>query len=1004
MPAKIEFKFDPNQDFQLEAIQSVVKLFEGLPRHTSEFALGGSIVPNLPNHDTLDDYWLHGNILNVQESNDPEGKLLNRSMYLELDEGLSLEGVSYDSWRYPSFTVEMETGTGKTYVYLRTIHELRQHYGFRKFVIVVPSIAIYEGVIKNFEITKPHFAALYSNETVNIIRYDGSRLSVLRNFATSTFVEILVMTIQSFRLRSNKIYRPSEQLPGDLLPYEYIQETRPILVLDEPQKDMETTRAAEALRTLHPLFALRYSATHRRTPNHIYCLTPFDAYRRGLVKKVQVDAVTERDNFNHPFLALQSISRQNGISATVKTYVDDKGLTREGSVTLKQGDDLHTKTGREEHKGGYVVEEIHAGQRYLHFGNGIRLHIDEIIGPARPEIFRVQIERTVQQHIQRQSELLKDGIKVLSLFFIDRVANYVDEEGIIKRLFDEAFEKHKGSLSHFQDREPHEVRAAYFAQRTGKDRTEFIDTSGRNQSERAAEKAAFELIMRDKERLLSFDEPVCFVFAHSALREGWDNPNVFQICTLNQTVSTMRKRQEIGRGLRLPVDQEGNRIFDDDVNVLTVVANESYQSYAETLQKEYIEEGHGNPPPKPTQVGKSTAQRNDRVFNSPHFRTFWEKLIQRADYRIHIDAPALIHACVERLNNVRFPQPVIVIERGQYVVTRFTLTFEAIRKGQARIGVRIADTRDNESEQAMYYKTRADLSKILDEPRLRGFKIKSITTADDDSMVVFQNGVELTLQESCTFQSQAGQTPRVEQAATPQHSYPVFNLIDRAARETDLTRSTINAIFRRMSDRQKQMLFTNPEGFAGLFISQLREALADHIVDHLQFVISDTSLPYDLEEAFPPQKDFPQQELVPAGDCGLYDQIQIDSGVEENFVDWRLNQDNKVIGYFKFPPSFKIDFPKLIGNYNPDWGILRRTEDERIVLQLVRETKGAEDPEQLQFPNEKRKIEAAKRHFRETGVDYRVVTDKTPGWWLPEENTLSQATSGVRNQDSVDNP
>jgi len=993
MATELRLKFDPNQDYQLEAIQSIVKVFEGLPKYTSEFALGQEIVPNLPPYETLHEDWLYDNVRAVQQENDPERRFLQRSMNLDVDEGMVLEGVGNHSWRYPSFTTEMETGTGKTYVYLRTIHELRQHYGFRKFVIVVPSIAIYEGVVKNFEITKSHFAALYSNETVNLIRYDSSRLSALRTFATSTFVEILVMTIQSFRLARNIIYRASEQLPGELLPYQYIQKARPIIILDEPQ-NMETAKAKAALRTLHPLFALRYSATHRSTPNHLYSLTPFDAYLRGLVKRIQVDAVTERDNFNQPFLALQSISTQHGIKATVKTYLSDRGRTREGTVTLRQGDDLHAKTGREEHQGNYVVEEIHAGKGFLAFANGIRLHLDETIGPARPEIFRVQIERTVLQHMQRQAELLDHGIKVLSLFFIDRVANYVDDDGIIKRLFDQAFEKYKDNFPHFRDLEAHQVHRGYFAQRRKKGETEFIDTAGRNETERKAEKEAFQLIMRDKERLLGLDEPVSFIFAHSALKEGWDNPNVFQICTLNQTVCTMKKRQEIGRGMRLPVNQEGERVFDDDVNVLTVVANESYQSYAENLQNEYVEDGHAKPPPKPTQLGKTTAHRNDNVFNDGLFRDFWQKLIQRTDYRIHIDTPAFIVECVERLNNAPFPQPVIVIERGEYVMTNFTLTFEAIRGDAAKIRVQIADTRGNEREQVMYYNFRSDLERILQEPRLRGFKIRSITAAGDDSQVAFNNGIELALNEPYTFQSQAGQVPRREQTTIRDQTYPVFNLIERTARETNLTRPTLNAIFRRLTDDKKAMLLKNPEGFAAVFISQIREALANHIVEHIQFIITDTVAPYDLDELFPPKKDFPQRELVQASDRGLYDQVQIDSGVEKDFVELRLKQDSQMIGYFKFPPAFKIPFPKIIGNYNPDWGIIRRDTDGRTILELVRETKGTENLHELQFPHEKRKIVAAKKHFKQVGLDYRVVTDKTVDWGRPGPTIPPQLSLG----------
>ncbi|MEN4099938.1 MAG: DEAD/DEAH box helicase family protein, partial [Anaerolineaceae bacterium] len=441
---------------------------------------------------------------------------------LETDEGMVLEGTGFESWRYPSFTIEMETGTGKTYVYLRTIHELRKRYGFSKFIVVVPSIAIYEGMIKNFKITRDHFAALFGNETINLVEYDGSRLSQLRSFATSTFVEILVITLDSFNKLSNVIFKPSEKLPGERLPYQYIQETRPILILDEPQ-NMESEKAQEALRTLHPLFALRYSATHRTNPNLVYRLTPFDAYRLNLVKKIQVYGVTERENFNQPFLALQKVVVEGGLKATVRTYVEDHGRLREAELLLKHGDDLHAKTQRDEHKGGYKVVEINAAEKFIEFENGLRLWLNETIGPSRPEIFRAQIRKTLEQHMEMQQRLERKAVKVLSLFFIDRVANYTARDGLIRRIFDEEFERLKRQYPFYAEQKAEEVRSAYFARskpKKGEVEGEALDTESRNQEERDAEKAAFELIMRDKERLLSFDEKTCFIFAHSALKEG----------------------------------------------------------------------------------------------------------------------------------------------------------------------------------------------------------------------------------------------------------------------------------------------------------------------------------------------------------------------------------------------------------------------------------------------------------------------------------------------------
>ena len=271
----LKLQFDPNQPYQLDAVENIARLFEGLPRQATDFALGDEIRPNLPPFESLSESWIYDNLRQIQQVSNIATDL---AVMLDVDEGMVLDGVSNESWRHPSFTIEMETGTGKTYIALRTIYELRKRYGFSKFIIAVPSIAIYEGWIKNFKITRDHFRALYENETVNLIEYDSARLSQLRAFATSTFVEILVVTLDSFNKTSNVIFKPSEKLPGERLPFEYIQQTRPILILDEPQ-NMESEKAHEAIRTLHPLFSLRYSATHRSSPNLVYRLTPFDAYR-----------------------------------------------------------------------------------------------------------------------------------------------------------------------------------------------------------------------------------------------------------------------------------------------------------------------------------------------------------------------------------------------------------------------------------------------------------------------------------------------------------------------------------------------------------------------------------------------------------------------------------------------------------------------------------------------------------------------------------------------------
>lgn len=991
MAKTLQLKFDPNQDFQLDAIESLVRLVEGVPRSTAGFMQSAEIVSNWQQDDDLPEEMLEANLGQVQHRH----KIGDVAGRLEVDEGKGLEGIEDHTRRCPHFTVEMETGTGKTYVYLRTIHELRKRYGFSKYLIVVPSIAIFEGVIKNFKITLSHFRSLYGNEPVHLTQYDGSQISRLRSFAASAFCELMVITLDSFNKKTNNLYKPSEKLPGERLPYQFIQETRPILILDEPQ-NMESELAKQALRTLHPLFALRFSATHRSSPNLVYRLTPFEAYRRDLVKKIQVVGVTEQDDFNQPFLVLEQVTRQGGIRAKVTTYVADKGRTKEAELTLKQADDLYAKTKRDEHKGGYVVREINAAYNTVEFENGIVLRAGETIGPSRPQIFRVQIAETIEQHMQAQQRLQGRRIKVLSLFFIDRVANYVDEDGLIKRIFDEEFNRLMKLYPFYGKYQPEDVRNGYFAKKKakkGEEAGEAIDTASRTKDEREAERAAFELIMRDKERLLSFEEPVCFIFAHSALREGWDNPNVFQICTLNQTISKIKKRQEIGRGLRLAVNQDGDRVFSEDVNVLTVVANESYQSYAARLQQEYVEEDD-MPPPAPTNARRDEAKRNDRIFyQSQEFRDFWEKLSRRWRYRIHVDTETLVRECLEKLNNATFPDAQILVQRARYVQTRYTMALERAGEGYAQLKIR---REDSEGAEDTTWSRRVvvgdELKRALKDDRLGDYKVVAIEGAGINGRVIFGNDVIVDRYSPHEFSTELGQRVRETAFKAPAQRYPIPNLIDRAAKETLLTRPTVNRIFWGMSDRKKAMIFKNPEGFCSVFITAVRNALADHIAERLEFVI-DGAEEHELELLFPPKKRYPQRELHEGGERSLYDLVQQDSEVEGRFIE-RLKPDGKVIAYFKFPPAFKIDLPKIIGKYNPDWGIVRQDDSGNLVLEFVRETKGTMDPQKLQWPHEKRKVMCAEKYFRTLGIDYRQITAEIGDWWRRAEDVPRQGKLG----------
>lgn len=990
MSKKLSLKFDPNQQYQLDAIQAVVDLFQGFNFYArnDRFTLGGNdeIIPNLPEEEDLYDSVLLPNLNEVRERQE-----MPPSMMLETDSGQVLEGAGEELHVFPSFTIEMETGTGKTYCYLRTIYELRRRYGFGKFIVIVPSIAIYEGVLKTEQVTRGHFRSLYGNEQVEVYGYDGSRLNRVRIFATATTTQVMVMTVDAFNKIGNNLYKASEKLPGELKPYQYIQRTRPIVILDEPQSLDNTEKSRQAIRTLHPLFGLRYSATHRTSPNLVYRLTPVEAYRQNLVKKIEVVGVSETENANASLLSLEKVMRAP-IRATVKTLVMEKGQAREKPVHLKQNDNLYKKTKRDEHAAGFVVAEINAtpGAESLLFENGVRLRLAGEMPASKPEIFRSQIEETIRSHIETQERLKPHGIKALSLFFIDRVAHYAMEDGVIRKLFDEAFERLKMGSDHFRNYRADQVRQGYFAKTKARgDQAERpVDTEGRNAAEREAERAAFELIMREKERLLSFDEPVAFLFAHSALREGWDNPNVFQICTLNQAASQIRKRQEIGRGLRLCVNQDGERVTDEDLNILTVIANESYQSFCSRLQQEYLEDSD-DAPPQPTRKTDSEARRRDGLYHSEDFRAFWQRLNRRAKYRIKVDEKALVAECAAALSRAEFPAPRIARTKGRFVVTEFKIELMRAKGQTAFLRVVIKDSnRKATIKEELPVRKNDRLGAALQDDRLKKFVVMEISGEGDEARVKFGNGEEITRYQSIEFDSEHGQKAEETRITELDYTYPVFDFIGRAAAETHLTRATLNGIFARFAERAGVTIFRNPEGFTRVFIETIKHVVASHVAERVEFEILPVEA-FDAEDLFPEVKKFPQKELVDSGERGLYDKTQWDSEVELKFVEDRLRKDeDATVLFFKFPPKFKIDFPRVIGDYNPDWAIVRFDRRGAAKLQLVRETKGTTEIEKLRFSNEAVKIKCAQRYFAALGIDYRVVDPRVAEWWLAEDSSV----------------
>jgi len=993
MAKNIKLKFESNQEHQNIAVNSVINLFDGFSQNMVINEFGSDIAPNIEPYYNLEENWLLENLQAVQEHNE-----LQPNIGLDIDDGPMIDIDGYNTHRFPCFTVEMETGTGKTYAYLKTILELNKKYGFRKYIIVVPSVAIFEGVFKSIEITKEHFKTLYGNTTVNAIKYDGQQIGRVKDFAINPYINIMIMTIDAFNGKSNNIYKPTEKLPGEKKPYQYIQETKPIFILDESQ-NYQSTKSREALRSFNPLFAINYSATPKVKPNLIYRLSPVDAFKLNLVKKIQVEGVTEQHNLNDSDLSLiiEEVTRNNNsIQALVKAHCIENGAKRIKSLTLKKGDKLFDKTKNPDFD-GFEIEDINIQKQEVIFTNGSVLSNNKTQGItlSKTEIFRVQIEQTIRFHIERQKELRQKGIKVLSLFFIDKVDNYVQDDGIIKKLFDDAFNKLKHLDKNLEKLNPSQVREGYFAKKKINKTTEvFTDTaieeSAKTKDDKEAEKAAYALIMRNKEVLLNFNENVSFIFAHSALREGWDNPNVFQICTLNTATSETRKRQEIGRGLRLCVNQEGDRVQDEGVNILTVIANEHYEDYCNDLQKEYRDNGD-IAPNKPSKARKGKAIRNDNVFNSIDFKAFWNILSKKTEYTINIDTDSLIKECILKLNspNTKFPESQIIITRGKFVITELQLKLNKVSVGLAQIDLIISDTDGvNKNISGAWYKKDFDFGRKID-PRLKGYKVVEIKEYKSDAIVHFGNGEQLILGQTIKISDSSGHSTGTITRQEAQTNYPIFNLIDRTSKVLGITRPTILEIFKGVKPETKQHIFRNPEGFSSVFIETIKNQLADHIAAKIEYRLLDKLEEYDYDEVFPKSKEFAQKELIDGSENSLYNFIQTDSDVEERFVKNQVIPDDEngnIIGYFKFPTTFKIKIPKIIGNYNPDWGVIRLGEDGKTSINLVRETKGTMNANLLQFPNEKRKIDCAIKHFGKIGVKYRQIDDKVKTYWLDGEH------------------
>lgn len=577
---KLKFK---KQDFQERAVNAVADLFKGQEKANATFSIADNSAQmnflqnefGFGNKLLLDKETLVSNLQNVQKSQ-------------------SLPQTEVDTSKALPISIEMETGTGKTYVYTKTILELHKRYGFTKFIIVVPSVAIREGVNKSFQITEEHFKNQYDSMPYRYFIYNSAKLSDVRAFATSNNIEIMIINIDAFKKAENIINQEQDKLNGETA-MRYIQDTNPVVIIDEPQSVDNTPKAKEAIAALNPLCVLRYSATHREKQNLVYRLTPVDAYQMGLVKQICVISNSIINDSNKPYIALKSVSATNGFTAKIEMDIEDKnGKVSRKTITVKPNDDLYVLSGHRQLYEEYVVSGIDCtpGYECVEFANSECVMLGKAIGSVDENVMkRAQIYHTIKTHLDKELRLADKGIKVLSLFFIDEVKKYRTEDGgkgIYAEMFESCYQEliSKPKYAVLKEKFNTDVAKAhngYFSQdKKGK----YKDTKGDTQ----ADDDTYNTIMKDKEWLLSFDCPLRFIFSHSALKEGWDNPNVFQVCTLIDQKSVFTCRQKIGRGLRLCVNQDGERIEDKDINVLHVVANESFAEFADKLQREIEDE------------------------------------------------------------------------------------------------------------------------------------------------------------------------------------------------------------------------------------------------------------------------------------------------------------------------------------------------------------------------------------------------------------------------------
>ncbi len=990
----MEFKFDAHQQYQQDAIAAVVDLFAGqLADAASLTTMLRGVIPDsgdqmsafeiasevgaVGNNLLLDDEAILQNLQAVQDRNGLE----------VVDE---LAGGALD------FDIEMETGTGKTYVYLRTIFELAKSYRFTKFIILVPSVAIREGVTTSIKLMTEHLNDLYATPFDSFV-YSGSTPEEVQSFATSTSVQIMVMTIGSLRGDNNTrvIHQTRDKLNG-LRPIDYLKATQPVVIMDEPQ-NMESLLSKSAVGELNPLCTLRYSATHRKTRNVVYRLDPVDAHDLGLVKQIVVAEALQQGTDAAPYLKLQSVRSDKGFLARMELAMRSQrdGVIQRKTVSVKKGQDLAVLTGNSAYNGWWLNELSIDPESVELFPYGW-LQVGETIGGSSDSIYREMIRETIREHLRKEAMLRAHGVKVLSLFFVDKVARFLGEgynndtaNGDFVTWFDELFEEERARDQRWVASlplDPIEYRRAYFSAIKGTKgrRDTFKDTNGTSK----VDDGAYDLIMRDKARLLDESEPVRFIFSHSALREGWDNPNVFQICALREMGEPTERRQTIGRGLRLPVNQSGERVPNKSIAQLTVVANESYREFASSLQREYRDSGVSIGVVRPGEFAKvpttDDATGEERRLGFQGSQLIWGELVERGflDKEGNLTAsfrPETLGFTLGPAPNFFWPQNEIIHVMRNSRIERMVKTqrervtrklnkevytspwFEDFwRTISRRTTYRVALKRDEIIHNAV--------AKIKAEQPIPPLRVQ-----------VTRAGVKLMRGGTKTSET-------VTRSAELSGTYQLPDIISELQEATSLTRKTLVDVLTRSGKLDE--FIGNPNDFIAMVKRNLQNVVATAVQEGIQYERIDGYI-YELREL---QADGAEARdlfldrvyKVEHTDKTDFDYIQIDSeganAPERQFAE-KLDSREDVKFFMKLPDKFKIETP--VGPYNPDWAIIKQDESGEDRIYLIRETKSTLDESQRR-PSENAKIKAAEEHFKQLGIGTEAIPGyavSVPGNW-----------------------